>query len=886
MCYFFTMNFEKYTIKAAEAVQTANQLALQQQNSQIDILHLFLSMLQQSDWYIPAILDKIKVSTQTIKSLLIVEISKLPKLQWDYQISISQDLNKTLIQAENIMKEMADSFVTTEHLFLSILKWNNKLTEILKSQNINYDLIFNTIKEMRQGENIQSQDPENTMDALWKYGKDLTKLTEEWKLDPVIWRDDETRRTIQILSRRTKNNPVLIWDPGVWKTAIIELLAQQIIKGDVPDMLKNKKIIEIDMWSLIAGAKYQWEFEERLKAVLKEVEKSNGGIILFIDELHLVVWTWRTQWAMDMGNLLKPALARGQIRVVGATTINEYRQYIEKDAALERRFQPVLVDEPNKDDALTILRWIKKTYETHHGVKISDSAVVASVELSMRYIPDRRLPDKAIDLLDEASASVKMWMTSIPASIIKLEKKISQLEIEKQAISIDSSSTILWKKNQTSSLRLSKIEKELIETKEKYNIQKSEREFDRKLLLEIKEINEHIKQLHHQAEVAEKQADYNKVAEIKYSQIPGLEKKLEEIEAKIQEAKEKWKIIIKDIVEEDDIASIISKRTGIPVSRLVQTEMEKLAKLEDYLWSKVVWQNLAVSSVSKAVRRARAGLKDPNRPIGSFLFLWPTGVGKTELAKQLAIFLFNDEKSIVRLDMSEYQEKHTVSRLIGSPPWYVGHEEGGQLTEAVRRKPYSVVLFDEIEKAHPEVFNTLLQLLDDGRLTDSKWRTVDFKNTVIIMTSNIGSDVIMDKLSNNLSKINHSKDTTLSLERDIMPLLQSFFRPEFLNRLDDIILFNPINIEMLSKIIEIQLDKIIQMIKSEKNIDLQISNKAKNHIAQIWSDPVFGARPLKRAIQNLLLDELAMQIIEWKITDNSTIIVDFDKSKLSFDLRK
>ncbi|HRU50209.1 MAG TPA: AAA family ATPase [Candidatus Absconditabacterales bacterium] len=880
------MNFEKYTIKAAEAVQTANQLALQQQNSQIDILHLFLSMLQQSDGYIPAILDKIKVSTQTIKSLLIVEISKLPKLQGDYQISISQDLNKTLIQAENIMKEMADSFVTTEHLFLSILKGNNKLTEILKSQNINYDLIFNTIKEMRQGENIQSQDPENTMDALGKYGKDLTKLAEEGKLDPVIGRDDETRRTIQILSRRTKNNPVLIGDPGVGKTAIIELLAQQIIKGDVPDMLKNKKIIEIDMGSLIAGAKYQGEFEERLKAVLKEVEKSNGGIILFIDELHLVVGTGRTQGAMDMGNLLKPALARGQIRVVGATTINEYRQYIEKDAALERRFQPVLVDEPNKDDALTILRGIKKTYETHHGVKISDSAVVASVELSMRYIPDRRLPDKAIDLLDEASASVKMGMTSIPASIIKLEKKISQLEIEKQAISIDSSSTILGKKNQTSSLRLSKIEKELIETKEKYNIQKSEREFDRKLLLEIKEINEHIKQLHHQAEVAEKQADYNKVAEIKYSQIPGLEKKLEEIEAKIQEAKEKGKIIIKDIVEEDDIASIISKRTGIPVSRLVQTEMEKLAKLEDYLGSKVVGQNLAVSSVSKAVRRARAGLKDPNRPIGSFLFLGPTGVGKTELAKQLAIFLFNDEKSIVRLDMSEYQEKHTVSRLIGSPPGYVGHEEGGQLTEAVRRKPYSVVLFDEIEKAHPEVFNTLLQLLDDGRLTDSKGRTVDFKNTVIIMTSNIGSDVIMDKLSNNLSKINHSKDTTLSLERDIMPLLQSFFRPEFLNRLDDIILFNPINIEMLSKIIEIQLDKIIQMIKSEKNIDLQISNKAKNHIAQIGSDPVFGARPLKRAIQNLLLDELAMQIIEGKITDNSTIIVDFDKSKLSFDLRK
>ncbi len=664
-------------------------------------------------------------------------------------------------------------------------------------------------------------------------------------------------------------------------------MAQQIIKGDVPDMLKNKKIIEIDMWSLIAGAKYQWEFEERLKAVLKEVEKSNGGIILFIDELHLVVWTWRTQWAMDMGNLLKPALARGQIRVVGATTINEYRQYIEKDAALERRFQPVLVDEPNKDDALTILRWIKKTYETHHGVKISDSAVVASVELSMRYIPDRRLPDKAIDLLDEASASVKMWMTSIPASIIKLEKKISQLEIEKQAISIDSSSTILWKKNQTSSLRLSKIEKELIETKEKYNIQKSEREFDRKLLLEIKEINEHIKQLHHQAEVAEKQADYNKVAEIKYSQIPGLEKKLEEIEAKIQEAKEKWKIIIKDIVEEDDIASIISKRTGIPVSRLVQTEMEKLAKLEDYLWSKVVWQNLAVSSVSKAVRRARAGLKDPNRPIGSFLFLWPTGVGKTELAKQLAIFLFNDEKSMVRLDMSEYQEKHTVSRLIGSPPWYVWHEEGGQLTEAVRRKPYSVVLFDEVEKAHPEVFNTLLQLLDDGRLTDSKWRTVDFKNTVVIMTSNIGSDIIMNKLSDKVSsKSNDLKSSPLDLEKDIMPILQSYFRPEFLNRLDDIILFNPVNSEMLSKILEIQLNNVKNLIKSEKNIDLNISQDTKDHIAKVWLDPVFGARPLKRAIQNILLDELALQIIEGKIKENSVVNVDFDKNKLIFSMWK
>jgi len=880
------MNLEQYTTKAIEALQSASQLALGQQNSQIEILHLFLSLLDQSDWYIPAILNKIDVPSQTLRSLVVAEISKLPQIQWDYKISVSQDLSKVLLQAESIMKEMGDQYLTTEHLFLAILKWNYPINEILRTQNISYDLVFNAIIEMRNWENIQSQNPENTMDALSKYGKDITQLAEEWKLDPVIWRDDETRRTIQILSRRTKNNPVLIWDPGVWKTAIIELLAQQIVKWDVPDMLKNKKIIEIDMWSLIAGAKYQWEFEERLKAVLKEVEKSDWEIILFIDELHLVVWTWRTQWAMDMGNLLKPALARGQIRVIGATTINEYRQYIEKDAALERRFQPVLVDEPSKDDALAILRWIKKAYETHHGVKISDSAVVASVELSMRYIPDRRLPDKAIDLLDEASASVKMWMTSMPPSIIKLEKKISQLEIEKQAISLETAHLAKGEKIKTE-FRIQEIEKELSEVKEEYNIKKSERELDRKLLLEIKEINEQIKQLHHDAEIAEKQTDYNKVAEIKYSQIPSLEKKLEEIEEKMHNAKKEWKIIIKDIVEEDDVATIVSKRTGVPVSRLVQTEIEKLANLEEYLGSRVVGQESAVSSVSNAVRRARAGLKDPNRPIWSFLFLGPTWVGKTELAKQLALFLFNDEKSMVRLDMSEYQEKHTVSRLIGSPPWYVWHEEGGQLTEAVRRKPYSVVLFDEVEKAHPEVFNTLLQLLDDGRLTDSKWRTVDFKNTVVIMTSNIGSDIIMNKLSDKVSsKSNDLKSSPLDLEKDIMPILQSYFRPEFLNRLDDIILFNPVNSEMLSKILEIQLNNVKNLIKSEKNIDLNISQDTKDHIAKIWLDPVFGARPLKRAIQNILLDELALQIIEWKIKENSVVNVDFDKNKLIFSMWK
>ena len=782
------MNFEKYTQKAGEAIQSANNLAVEQKNNQIDIVHLLLAMIKQDDWYIPAILSRLKIDINKIKSILIIELEKLVKLSGEYQISISPNLHKILSEAEKIMSEMWDQYLTTEHLFLAILKWENNIKDLLKNEWISYDLVYNTIKEMRNWETVQSQNPENTMDALWKYGKDITKLAEEWKLDPVIWRDEETRRVVQILSRRTKNNPVLIWDPWVWKTAIIELLAQQIIKWEIPDMLKNKKIIELDMWALIAWAKYQWEFEERLKAVLKEVEKSDWTIILFIDELHLVVWAGKTQWAMDMWNLLKPALARWQIRVIWATTINEYRKYIEKDGALERRFQPVMVDEPDKEDALAILRWIKKTYETHHGVKISDAAVVACVDLSMRYITDRRLPDKAIDLLDEAAASTKMWMTSMPEDIIKLEKKIGQLEIEKQALSIESK-----KKNQE---RISEINKDLAEIKEKYNIKKSERESDRKLLIQTKEINKQIKDLQHEAELLEKQADYNKVAEIKYSKIPELETKLKNIEEQIEKSKQEWKILIKDIVEEEDIAAIIAKWTWIPVSKLIQSEMEKLAKLEEYLSTKVIWQKDAVSAVSNAVRRARAWLKDPNRPIWSFLFLWPTWVWKTELAKQLAIFLFNDEKSMIRLDMSEYQEKHTVARLIWSPPGYIWHDEWWQLTEAVRRKPYSVILFDEVEKAHPEVFNTLLQLLDDWRLTDSKWRTVDFKNTVIIMTSNIWSNIIIDKLSSD-------KKQKIDLEKGIMPLLQSHFRPEFLNRLDDIILFNPVNEDMIQKIVEI-----------------------------------------------------------------------------------
>ncbi|HKL44059.1 MAG TPA: AAA family ATPase [Candidatus Absconditabacterales bacterium] len=869
------MNFEKFTTKAAEAIQSANQLAVQQQNSQIDVLHLFLAMLEQSDGYIPSILLQLEINKEKIRAFLVSETSKLPKLQGDYQMGASSELTRVLTGSEKIMNDMGDSYITTEHLFLAIIKGTNKVKEILSNEGLDYDLVFNKIKEMRNGKKVESSNPENTMDALGKYGKDLTQLAQEGKLDPVIGRDEESRRAIQILSRRTKNNPVLIGDPGVGKTAIIELLAQQIIKGEVPDMLKNKKIVELDMGSLIAGAKYQGEFEERLKAVLKEVEKSDGSIVLFIDELHLVVGAGKTQGSMDMGNLLKPSLARGEIRVIGATTINEYRKYIEKDAALERRFQPVMVSEPNKEDALAILRGIKKTYETHHGVKISDTAVVACVDLSMRYITDRRLPDKAIDLLDEAAASTKMGMTSIPEDILKLEKKISQLEIEKQALSIENAPLNKGgrgdNKNES---RIQEIEKELSNIKEKYNIKKSERESDRKLLVETKEINKEIKDLHHEAEISEKQTDYNKAAEIKYSQIPKLESKLEQIETKIEQSKKEGKILIKDIVEEEDIASIISKWTGIPVSKLIQTEMEKLSKLEKHLSSKVVGQSRAISSVSNAIRRARAGLKDPNRPIGSFLFLGPTGVGKTELAKQLAILLFNNEKSMIRLDMSEYQEKHTVSRLIGSPPGYIGHDEGGQLTESVRRKPYSVILFDEVEKAHPEVFNTLLQLLDDGILTDSKGRTVDFKNTIVVMTSNLGSEVIMSKMKD--------QKGTISLEKDIMPLLQSHFRPEFLNRLDDIILFNPVNEEMLTKIIDIQLSKIVDLVKREKNIDLIISDEVKKYIAKVGLDPLFGARPLKRAIQNILLDELASGIIDGSIKEDTQVDVNLSKNKIVF----
>jgi len=871
-------NFDIYTTKAAEAVQAAHDEALNQRHSVIDTIHLLKAMLEQKDGYVPLIFKTIWVDVNQAKQLIDQYLAQLPKMSWHYQIWVSHDLNRVLTEAEQIAKQMGDEYVTTEHLLLAILRnwYSDVVRNILAPLGVSEDKVKQAIKQIRWDEKVTSRDPEVSLNVLEKYGRDLTKLAEEWKLDPVIGREDEIRRVIQILSRRTKNNPVLVWDAWVGKTAIVEGLAQKIVKWEVPDILRNKRIVELDMWALMAWTKYRWEFEERLKAILKELEKNKDRIILFIDELHNIVGAWKAEGAMDMGNMLKPALARWTLRVIWATTLNEYRKYIEKDPALERRFQPVFVDEPSREDAIAILRGIKDRYEAHHWVRISDPAIVAAVDLSIKYIPDRRLPDKAIDLIDEAAASVKMGLTSMPEELVKLEKKIRQLEIEKEALKFE--------EGEKAKDRIKAIEKELAELKEEFNKLRTEWEKDRQLILEAKRLKEEIQKLEHEAELAEKQTDYNKVAEIRYGKIPELKKKLEEIEKKIEEAKKEGRLVIKDVVEPEDVAAIISKWTGIPVSKLVESEREKLLRLEDYLKQRVVGQDHAIKAVANAIRRARAGLKDPNRPIGSFLFLGPTGVGKTELAKALADFLFNDEKAMIRLDMSEYMEKHSVAKLIGSPPGYVGYEEGGQLTEAVRRRPYTVVLLDEVEKAHPDVFNLLLQILDDWRLTDSKGRTVDFKNTVIIMTSNLGSDIIMEKLKPLLDDPNVDDEAVRKMREEVEKeldekVLPKFFRPEFLNRLDERIVFNPLSSKVLRDIVDIQLRRYAQMLEKDRDIKLEVTDKAKDFLARVGWDPIYWARPLKRAIQRYLLDELAMEILEGKIKEGDTVIVNYDEQK-------
>ena len=880
------INFNNYTQKSQEALENALELAQDNHNPSMEPVHLMLAMIDQEDWYLPVILKKINLSKNSVENELKWVLSTLPKISGANQVWISYDLTKWLENAQEIAKTMWDSYVTWEHILLGILQYPGSFSNILKAIGFDKKAVEEAIGTIRQWAKVETQNPEVSLEWIEKYWRDFTALAESWKLDPVIWRDEEIRRLIQILSRRTKNNPVLVWDAWVWKTAIVELLAQKIVKNEVPEVLQWKKIFELDMWSLMAWAKYRWEFEERLKAILISVEKSQGQIILFIDEIHTIVWAWKAEGSMDMWNMLKPALARWTIKVIGSTTLNEYRQNIEKDPALERRFQPVFVDEPSKEDAVAILRGIKDRYETHHWVKISDWAVVAAVDLSMKYIADRRLPDKAIDLMDEASASVKMWITSMPEQLVALEKQISQREIEKQALNIE-----VWRymsdDNKKQSSRLEILEKEIADLKEQYNKMYAEWSDDRKLVFDLKDVTQKIQDLTHEAELAEKQTEYDKVAEIRYWKIPELQKQSKDLETKINEAKKDWKLIIKDIVEPEDIANIIAKWTWIPVSKLVESERERLSKLEDYIKQRVVGQDHAIVAVANAIRRSRAGLQDPNRPIGSFIFLWPTWVWKTELAKSIAEFLFWDEKSMIRLDMSEYMEKHSVAKLIGSPPGYVWFDDWGQLTEAVRRRPYSVVLFDEVEKAHPDVFNMLLQILDDWRLTDSKGKTVDFKNTIIILTSNIWAEKIIEKLQWASSdwKLTEEEVNTLreEVERDLTSTLTQFFRPEFVNRIDEVVVFNPLWDKVLRTIVDIQINKFIKQILREREITVTLSDKAKDHVAKLGWDPVFGARPLKRAIQKYLLDPMAMEIIEWKFSEWDNIKIDLKNWKLTFE---